>query len=163
MEYIIRKMNSKDINLISKLYNKLEEKMKSLQKEYMNLKRNITYEKNIDIKKYFLEIINVDDRIVFIVEIEKKIVGFMEACLNEKDCEFYLDNYCYIAYYYIEKEYRNFAIDIELYQKAELWAISKGIKYICSDVDGGNDVSMKVQKKFCGMKPFKTRLVKKIR
>lgn len=104
-----------------------------------------------------------EDHNVFVLLNDQSIIeGFVEVCVNEPDFSFHLDRYGYIAYFYVRKDYRNPRIMTELYKMSEDWLISRGVKYICSDVDGGNYISLKYQEKFLGMKPFKIRLSKKV-
>lgn len=165
MRYKIREAKSNDIDSVLELYNKLSLSMIEMQREYMNCsEEELGYNNsNSTNREYFSDVLQSENNGIFMVEVDEVPVGFIQTCINEKDFDFHIDRYCYIPYYYIEKKYRNFWFDYELYKVAETWAQKKGLKYICSDVDGGNEVSLMMQKKFCGMKTFKIRLVKEIK
>lgn len=49
-----------------------------------------------------------------------------------------------------------------LYQVGEKWLIKNNIKYICSDVNGENTLSQKLQENLFSLKPFKIRMAKNI-
>ena len=162
MNYIIRRAKPEDLDEIIILYEKLSNNMAELQQKFINIpKKNLDY-CNENKKNYFRTILNSNNNAIFVAQVENQNAGFIQTSINEKDFDFYLDKYCYIPYYYVEKIYRNFSLNINLYKEAEKWAYEKKLQYICSDVDGGNDTSLTIQEKFCGMKPFKIRLMKQL-
>lgn len=165
MKYIIREAKPDDINDIIELFDMLTLSMLEMQQQYMNISaEEIGYinERKVN-EKYFESVITNERNGIFVAESDDKLVGFIQTCINEKDSEFHIEQYCYIPYYYVKKEYRNFSLDYDLYKEAEDWARKKRLRYLCSDVDGGNEISFMMQKKFCGMKPFKIRLMKEIK
>lgn len=162
MDYKIRKASPNDVDKITALYKKLCDCMTELQQQYLDLPNEDLGYHNEEKRDYFRAIIDSSDSIVILVEVQEEVVGFIQATINEKDFDFHLDQYCYIPYYYVEEPYRNFKLLMDIYREAEKWAQDKEIDYICSDVDGGNDISLKVQEKIIGMKPFKIRLMKQL-
>ena len=162
MKYTIRKARLNDINEILRLYKELCSCMIRLQQEYTKIPKEKFNHYNEDNKSYFCDALVSASNVVFVAEIESKVVGFIQSCIHEKDFYFDLDKYCYIPYYYVEEAYHNYSLCIDLYREIEKWSREKKIRYICSDVDGGNDISLKLQKKFCGMKPYKIRLMKQL-
>ena len=162
MDYNVRKADLNDIDRIVKLYEKLSVCMAEIQQKYMNISKEDLGYCDIDKRNYFCDVLVSSDNGIFVVEVKGEVVGFIQTCINEKDFDFHLDKYCYIPYYYVEESYRNYSLNLDLYVEAEKWAREKKLQYICSDVDGGNDISLMMQKKFCGMKPFKIRLMKQL-
>lgn len=162
MEYTIRKANLSDIDEVMRLYKNLSDCMISLQKNYIGLPEKYFDYYNEDNGKYFESVLVSDDHVIFIAEVKNNVVGYIQACIHEKDFAFDIDKYCYIPYHYTEEAWRNYSLNIDLYKKVEKWAYEKELSYICSDVDGGNDISLKLQKKLCGMKPYKIRLMKQL-
>lgn len=162
MEYKIRKANINDLDGIIQLYRKLSICMTELQRKFMDLPKEDFGYCNEENENYFREVLVSSNNAIFVAEVKCAVVGFIQTCINEKDFDFHLDKYCYIPYYYVEEAYRNFSLNIDLYKEVEKWAHEKKLRYICSDVDGGNNISLMIQEKFCGMRPFKIRLMKQL-
>lgn len=162
MDYRIRRAKLDDIHDIIELYKKLSDCMIELQQKYMDMPQEDFGYYNEDNLKYFQNVLVSNSDVIFVAEIKEEVVGFIQASIHEKDFDFHLEQYCYIPYYYVEELYRNYSLNLKLYKEAERWALEKKLRYICSDVDGGNEISLNLQKKFCGMKPFKIRLMKKL-
>lgn len=162
MDYVIKKANVNDLDEIIILYKKLSDCMIQMQQAYMELSEMGLEYFNEENRKYFARVLECEDDAIFLAIVNEKVVGFIHACKRDKDFYFDLEQYCYIPYYYVNETHRNYSLNLSLYMEAEKWAKEKGLRYICSDVDGGNELSLKLQVKFCGMKPYKIRLAKKI-
>lgn len=162
MDYAIKKASVNNLDEIIVLYKKLSDCMTKMQQDYMELSERDFGYFNEENRKYFERVLESEDDAIFLAIVNEKVVGFIHACKRDKDFDFDLEQYCYIPYYYVDETHRNYSLNLNLYTEAEKWAKEKGLRYICSDVDGGNELSLKLQVKFCGMKPYKIRLAKEI-
>ncbi|KEI12496.1 hypothetical protein Z959_04150 [Clostridium novyi B str. ATCC 27606] len=160
MNYIIREANKNDIQEIINLWYELT--------LFLNSQRDSEFKQELfDLKKesrkvHYDYVFNSDKHNVFLLEVDDEIVGFIELCINSKDFNFHLDTYGYIAYFYVKQGYRIANIMCNLYQVGEKWLIKNNIKYICSDVNGENTLSQKLQENLFSLKPFKIRMAKNI-
>lgn len=150
-------MSKQDINDVICLWNEFTEILGDMDEKYVDK------ELDDDQKNRHCEfVLKSENCKVFVMEESEKVVGFVEVCINEKDFDFHLDRYGYVAYYYVKPSYREAQMMFRLYKAAEEWVIEKGVHYICSDVDGKNEVSKKVQERLLGLEPFKIRMMKEL-
>jgi len=160
MEYIIRKASSEDLDSVLELWVELFEAVHKMHEIYAD---NLTEEAKEERKKYYQQVLISDSAIVLLAEIDSNVVGFVEACLNDKDFNFHLEEYVYIPYYYVKLEYRrNIKMMINMFREVEKWTKENGRRYLCSDVDGKNLNSLRLQEKFFTMEIFKSRLFKEV-
>jgi hypothetical protein len=160
MGYIIRKANYADLDSVLELWVELFEAVHEIHEVYAD---NLTEKAKEERKDYYRQVLISDNDIVLLAEIAGNVVGFVEACLNDKDFSFHLEEYVYIPYYYVKKEYRkNIKMMLNMFKEVERWTKANGRRYLCSDVDGKNSNSLRLQEKFFSMKVFKSRLFKEI-
>lgn len=159
MEFVIRCAEKMDIYSIIEMCLELTVAVEKMGIEYVI---NDSPDSKAQKEKHYKSAIDSEIHKIVVVEHDKELVGFVEACINEKDFNFCIDKYVYIAYYYIKPGYRDIQMMIRLYNVIQDWARDIGINYICSDVDGVNETSYKLQRKFFGMKSFKIRMFKSI-
>lgn len=160
MNYIIREATKKDTDEIINLWYELS--------SFLNNQRNVEFKQEItpakkDMRKtHYDYVFNSNNNNVFLAEVDNEIVGFIEVCINDKDANFYIDKYGYIAYFYVKSSYRIPDLMFKLYNIAEKWVVDNEIHYICSDVNGENHISRELQEKIFLLKPYQTRMAKKI-
>ena len=159
MNIIVREANINDIDEIINLWVDLE----TYLSETLTDLNPITIPNDLNKRRSHYEyIFNSDEYNVFVMEESNNLVGFIELAINDKDFNFEIDKYGYIAYFYVKPQYREVKHTAKLFTIGEEWVKSKGIEYLCSDVDGENYNSFKVQEKFFKLKPYKIRMAKKI-
>lgn len=160
MEYIIRKACIDDLESVLQLWIELFEAVHEIHEIYAD---NLSEESRERRKEYYRQVLTSNSDIVLLAIIDSKVVGYVEACLSDKDFNFHLEEYVYIPYYYVKKEYRkNIKMMISMFLEVEKWTKANGRRYLCSDVDGKNHNSFRLQEKIFSMQVFKTRLFKEI-
>lgn len=159
MNIEVREATKSDIDNIIQLWYELQ---LFLSKKIKGISDIILPEDLNSKKEHYNIVFNSDKYNVFVMECDNKLVGFMEVGINDKDFEFSIDKYGYIAYFYVKDKFRVLSSSIKLYIMGENWIREKGIKYICSDVDGENMESAKLQQRYFGLHMFKIRMAKKL-
>lgn len=159
MTTIIREANKEDIDEVIGLWKDLETYLSS---KLTDLNPIVIPNDLSSKRKHYEYILTSDCYNVFVMEANNELIGFIELAINDKDFDFEIDKYGYIAYFYVKPSYRNTKDSCRLFSAGEDWVKSKGIKYLCSDIDGENITSYKVQKQFFKLKPYKIRMAKEI-
>lgn len=159
MDINVRKSNIWDIDDIIKLWYELQLFLKN---KIQGLNDIILPQDFSQKKKHYNIIFNSEKYNVFVMECNNKLVGFMEVSINNKDFDFSIDDYEYIAYFYVKSDFRDLSSISKLYKIKKNWIKANNLKYICSDVDGENTASIQLQQKFWGWEPFKIRMAKRL-
>jgi len=97
-----------------------------------------------DLKNEFLEIIDSNDAVFYIITKEGQPVGFAQCQLRYDYVEGTESNPVgYLEGIYIQEEYRNNGYAQKLLLECEKWALEKGCQEFASDCELSNDVSLK--------------------
>ncbi len=148
---VIRKSNENDIISINKLFAELIK----FESRFSN---NIT--SNIQIEGDYNYIFNDDKSILFVVELDNKIIGFIYAYEKELD-EVFINKEVFIEAIFILEKYRNKGIGKLLMKELEKWCYAKNIKYIDIDVMKNNKEALSLYGKI-GYKEVKIGLRKEL-
>lgn len=147
-----------DIEVIGELWKKLGEDQLGKDEYYMKENGEV---QEFDSGDYFEKCLQNERCKIFVVEEDKKVFGFVEIWIYDRDFYFNISEYAYILHYFIDSELRNYVAVIKLFDIAQKWAIDKGMKYLCADVFYHNERVKRLleHEKFS---TYKTRLVKSL-
>lgn len=156
MNFSIRQANLHDLNSITKLWEKLS---------FDQMSKDEYYEGSLDFSGNSMQIEDAllnPNCCIFVACNSNTIIGFMEVWTYNKDFYFFIDDYAYILHAFVEPSERSYQLITSLYKKAEEWAFSKGKQYLAADVFQHNKKVMNLLT-YLGLKPYRTRLVKKLK
>jgi GNAT superfamily N-acetyltransferase len=156
LTYVIRKANKNDSQHIGELFKKLGIDQMSRDKYFTDSLENLKISND-----EIFNIISNPNSIIYVAEIDNKIIGYIEAWFHKKDFNFFIDDYVYILHMFVDDNYRSYKVMYELHKSIENWTIKKKIKYIEADIF---EFNKKVQKiaEYLGYLSYRRRYVKDI-
>jgi len=134
--YNIRKAYLKDISSISKLWKEF------ISYHHFNSDSNIiVFDAESIYKKELVDILSNNTKAIFVVEINKIIVGYISCEIRNLQKYFVENRFGYISEIFVKDEFRSKGLGNSLLNKAEEWFIKKNIKKIECLVDVNNVIS----------------------
>jgi RimJ/RimL family protein N-acetyltransferase len=144
--YRIREAGLRDLEAINALWRQLS---------YDQLSKDEYYTGNFDFEGNEAQIRNSlesTECAIFVAEIERRIVGYAEVWLYNKDFHFFIDDYAYVLHFFVEPAARPqrgiWSLVYRLYQACERWAITQGRKYLIADAFTHNQRIMRIMERF---------------
>lgn len=96
-----------------------------------------------ELKNEFLDIIDCEDAVFYIITNEDQPIGFAQCQLRHDYVEGTASSPVgYLEGIFIKEEYRNNGYARRLLQECERWALEKGCKEFASDCELSNEVSL---------------------
>ena len=148
---IIKKATIKDVPSIIKLWkefrknhNKIVIKKNPKFKPYL-IKRSNAAE---NFKKFVQKNIRSKNSVVYIAEVNGKLVGYSLIYIKDNIPIFKLEKIGYISDLFVKKEFRNQGISSKFKEEAITWFKKKGIKHISLAVYKNNKFAHSIYKKW---------------
>ncbi len=161
---IIRKANLKDVPTIVNLWKEfMKYHDEILIKKNKKVKPHLVKKKNAAniFRKFVRKNILSKNSIIFVAEIEGKLVGYSLNYIKDNIPIFNVGRIGYICDLFVKKEFRRMRISTKLKNESIKWFKKKGIKYASITVHNYNELAHSIYKKW-GFFDFHIEMRKKI-
>lgn len=143
----IRKATKKDSILLAGLWNEFEKSQDKLRKkEIKSFEKRISNPLNL-MKKDIKDILNKTNHAIFIAEVEKKPIGYIDISIKRNPSLYFIKKFGRIHYIYVKKSFRKKGVASELIKIADKWFKKKGVKDITLSVLFNNKKAYNIYKK----------------
>ena len=147
----IRKAKLKDVTKIVNLWkefmknhDELVIKVDKKQKPYTEKKTDASSK----FKKFIEKNIRSRNGIIYISEVDRRLVGYLLAYIKENIPIFKIDKLGYISDLFVKKEFRGLGVSSKLKEEVFKWFKKKKVKYASISADSRNKYAHSIYKKW---------------